>query len=72
MSASNDYLAVLAHVCNCSSSISERIARKVLHPQYRGKKQRHYAGPEPGSDVCFSTLCWMVADCKVVIVKLDL
>lgn len=38
MSASNNYLAVLAHICNCSSSVSNRVAKKVLYPQYRGQK----------------------------------
>lgn len=38
MSASNNCLAVLAHIRNCFSPISERIARKVPCPQCRGEK----------------------------------
>lgn len=70
MSASNNYLAVLAHICNCSSSISNRVAKKVLYPypSIGIEKQKYHTGARAWVwPVCFSTLYGMISDSKIVI-----
>lgn len=69
MSASHNYLSVLAHIWNCFSSISERISRKVLHSQSRGEKQRLYS--KRNCLVCFSALYWIIADSNIVLFKFN-